>query len=421
MIPTAALPAKTVLGNYEIRSVLGQGGGGISYLAFDRSLEREVVIKEHFPVGLCRRAANSAEVLPEDEEMYTRSLHIFCKEARILAGLNHPNVVKVHDIFEGTGTAYLLMEYIEGRTLKDYLPQHAGNIEDSQHILEQLLHTLHYLHGNSIVHRDIKPSNIIIRENGQPVIIDFGSAHLGTIDHTLTPVGSPGFAAPEQFSPGGRVGAWSDLFALANCFLHLIPEKHKQRYPQSFLKTLQKAASAEIDARYPDAETWLRELAPARRKARVRVLGLLALILSLLGLFFCGLGIYLLLTQQKTGENTPLPTMPQIIEKKRVLKPLPEPPPFSPVSADYKPMGTLVGEMETPPTMPEEALFETGELAHNTEVVKQFQTLREEYRKKIKDYCKMATNNGIPMSVQQEYINQLNEVYRTNLLILAEQ
>lgn len=428
MIASAALPEKTVLGNYEIRSVLGQGGGGISYLAFDRSLEREVVIKEHFPVGLCRRATNSAEVRSEDEEVYTRSLHIFCKEARILAGLNHTNVVKVHDIFEGTGTAYLVMEYIEGNTLKEYLPQHAENIEDTQHILEQLLHTLHYLHGNSIVHRDIKPSNIIIRDNGQPVIIDFGSAHLGTIDHTLTPVGSPGFAAPEQFSPGGRVGAWSDLFALANCFLHLIPEKAKKHYPQSFLKTLQKAAAPEIDARYSGADAWLRELAPVRRKGNTRMISLGTIILFVTVSALCGLSIYLHLHRQTdTNEakaEIPVsapPTIPQIIEKKRILKPLPEPPPFSPVSADYKPMGTLVGEMETPPNLTEEAQFETGELAHNTEVVKQFQALREEYRKKIKDYCKMATHNGIPISVQQEYIHQLNEAYRTNLLILAEQ
>ena len=89
--------------------------------------------------------------------------------------------------------------------------------------LAQLLRTLHYLHGNSVLHRDIKPSNIIIREDEQPILIDFGSAHLGTANHTLTPVGSPGYAAPEQFSPGGRVGAWSDLYALAQCILHNIP------------------------------------------------------------------------------------------------------------------------------------------------------------------------------------------------------
>ena len=93
------------MGNYEIRAVLGHGGGGISYLAYDTQLEREVVLKEHFPRTLCMRRKGDAEVLPVDESDYARSLAAFCREARILAGLNHPGVVKVHDIFQAAGTA----------------------------------------------------------------------------------------------------------------------------------------------------------------------------------------------------------------------------------------------------------------------------------------------------------------------------
>lgn len=273
MINSPALPEKAVLGSCEIRAVLGQGGGGISYLAYDKALEREVVIKEHFPMGLCLRQEGSAAVKAADDALYRRSLATFCREARILAGLNHPNVVKVHDIFEGSGTAYLVMEYVEGSTLKEWLPNHAGDVTAVRRVLEQLLLTLHYLHGNSVLHRDIKPGNIIIREDGHPIIIDFGCAHLGTANHTLTPVGSPGYAAPEQFSPKGRVGAWSDLYALAQCFLHHLPAKQKKRYPRRFLKSLQKAAAPEAEHRYRTATQWLETLhSNSRNKAFILIL-----------------------------------------------------------------------------------------------------------------------------------------------------
>ncbi|MBQ4614318.1 MAG: protein kinase [Akkermansia sp.] len=302
----SALPERTVMGSCEIRSVLGQGGGGISYLAYDRALEREVVIKEHFPMGLCRRREGRAEIEPQDDEIYTRSLSVFCREARILAGLNHPNVVKVHDIYEASGTAYIVMEYVEGSTLREWMQKKASDVAAVSACLAQLLRTLHYLHGNSVLHRDIKPSNIIIREDEQPILIDFGSAHLGTANHTLTPVGSPGYAAPEQFSPGGRVGAWSDLYALAQCILHNIPQVHKKLYPQSFLKALQKAAAAEIGQRFTTAEQWLACLTPPQRK-RMGVPGIVGIVLA--SAFLGGLMLHTMhqLREEPAPISTPHP------------------------------------------------------------------------------------------------------------------
>lgn len=258
MVP--GLPKHTILGSCELRCVLGRGGTAISYLAYDSVLERPVVIKEHFPMGLCLRPRGCAEVQATDEDLYERSLATFCHEARLLAGINHPNVVKVHDIFEASGTAYIVMDYAEGLMLSEWLPEHAGDFEAVRELLCKLLQTLAYLHSNSILHRDVKPSNIIVREGNEPVLLDFGSAHVGVVNYTLTAVGSPGYAAPEQFSPHGRTGPWSDLYGLAQSFLHLLPENERKRYPRSFMRPLMQAAMPEPRDRPQSAAQWLKAM-----------------------------------------------------------------------------------------------------------------------------------------------------------------
>lgn len=250
------LPPHTLLGSCELCCVLGRGGGGISYLAYDTVLQRSVVVKEHFPAGLCTRRKGCAEVEPL-EESYGQSLAIFCREARLLADLNHPNVVKVYDIFEASGTAYIIMDYVEGRTLANWLPVHAADFPSVRALLCRLLHTLDYLHHNNVLHRDVKPSNIIVRPDGEPMLLDFGAAHSGAVCRTLTAVGSPGYAAPEQFSPHGRCGPWSDLYGLAQSFLQLLPEDLRRRYPRSFMTPLLQAAQPEPEARPQSAAAWL--------------------------------------------------------------------------------------------------------------------------------------------------------------------
>lgn len=250
------LPARTLLGHCEIRKVLGKGGGGISYLAYDSHLEREVVIKEHFPPSLCYRRPGTAEVEVINPEAYNRSLATFCREARILAGLNHPGIVKVYDIFRAAGTAYMVMEYVDGVRLSEWLPEHADERKLVADVLQQLLQALDYLHSNEVLHRDIKPSNIIIRRENQPVLIDFGAAMLGTPPTTITLVGTPGYAAPEQFQPHGKVGAWSDLYALAHSFAKHISAQKLRSYPRSFVSSLQKAAAQDWEQRPAGAAEW---------------------------------------------------------------------------------------------------------------------------------------------------------------------
>ena len=388
MMNSPALPEKAVLGSCEIRAVLGQGGGGISYLAYDRALEREVVIKEHFPMGLCLRAEGSAEVEAPDEALYSRSLATFCREARILAGLNHPNVVKVHDIFEGSGTAYLVMEYVEGSTLKEWLPSHAEDVPAVQRVLEQLLHTLHYLHGNSVLHRDIKPGNIIIREDGAPIIIDFGSAHLGTANHTLTPVGSPGYAAPEQFSPKGRVGAWSDLYALAQCFIHLLPTEQKKRYPRRFLKSLQKAAAPEAAHRYRTATEWLEHL----RKSSRLTAALLFLAVLVVGGIIGGLGLHVL----HEHKQVPAPQPPAASTNNA-------PTPVSPPETIGLQDGTIIYDS-------------SGQLASNDPRIKeQAERLYAQYTQAMLIYLGQAEEQGIPKQEQQQAIEKLRAEWDNKL------
>ena len=270
-----ALPPGTLLGHCELRAVLGRGGGGISYLAYDAHLEREVVIKEHFPPTLCFRRPGDAAVHPVSDAGYERSLEAFCREARILAGVNHPGVVKVYDIFQACGTAYMVMEYVEGERFGDWLPAHAAEVQGVCAVLLQLLEALGYLHAHEVLHRDIKPSNIIIRADAQPVLIDFGAAMLGTPPTTITLVGTPGYAAPEQFQQHGRVGPWSDLYALAHSFGKLLPVKVLRRYPRGFVRALKRAGEDDIDRRYACATDWVGALRNPQSNA-CRLLLLLA-------------------------------------------------------------------------------------------------------------------------------------------------
>lgn len=141
------LPNGTLLGSYEIKGVLGQGGFGISYWAIDRQLGREIVLKEHYPVGLCKRDIDGAEVIPADssqENDYNRSLASFCREARIVAALDHPGIVRIHDIFQALGTAYIVMAFAEGCTLDQWLAQHSQDPNQVQKLLLSLLDILSY-------------------------------------------------------------------------------------------------------------------------------------------------------------------------------------------------------------------------------------------------------------------------------------
>lgn len=186
-----ALPPGYRLHWYQVKSVLGQGGFGITYLAEDLNLGQDVAIKEFLPSELAARTEDSS-VQPlsgDHNDTYTWGLSRFITEARTLGRFKHPNIVKVHSVFEGNNTAYMVMEQVHGDSMGDALK--SGRLRGEaalKSMLLQLMGGVEQVHAAGFIHRDIKPSNIFVRPDGTPVLIDFGSARqaLGHQTQALT-------------------------------------------------------------------------------------------------------------------------------------------------------------------------------------------------------------------------------------------
>ena len=216
----SGLGAGVRIGEYEIVRELGFGGFGITYLARDRVLERLVAVKEYFPAdwGTRRTDGTIGPRTTGAARDYAWGLERFVDEARALARLDHPAVVKVHRVVEAGGTAYMVMEYVEGRSLAEEL-QVSGPLPDARvrGLLSGLAEGLGAVHAAGLVHRDIKPANVMLRSrDGSPVLIDFGAAreHMGRQSRSITAVLTPGYAPIEQYSAKGRQGPWTDVYAL---------------------------------------------------------------------------------------------------------------------------------------------------------------------------------------------------------------
>jgi serine/threonine protein kinase len=209
---------------YTIERVLGQGGFGITYLARDTNLDQLVAIKEYLPVEVATRRPDSTVRSRSDtqRERYRWGLDRFIQEARTLARFDHPNIVRVHSVFEFNGTAYMVMRFEEGDNLAALLERRGTLPErDLLRILLPVLDGLELVHNAGFIHRDIKPDNIHIRADGSPVLLDFGSARhsLGKA-HTLTILVAPGYAPFEQYHSSSETqGPWTDIYGLgATCY-----------------------------------------------------------------------------------------------------------------------------------------------------------------------------------------------------------
>ena len=214
-------PGSILNGKYLVGRSLGEGGFGITYIGFDLNLELRVAIKEYYPNGLVtRQVSGTMSVIPftTQGEQYGRGLERFVQEARSLAKFYDLNgIVSVKDFFRENSTAYIVMEYIEGETLKQYVARKGGKlaVEEALLILRPVMESLALVHGAGVIHRDISPDNIMLTRRGAK-LIDFGAArtYVDEENRSRTVTLKSGYAPYEQYQTRGEQGPWTDVYAL---------------------------------------------------------------------------------------------------------------------------------------------------------------------------------------------------------------
>jgi len=215
-----ALPVGSQIEHFCIEGVLGKGGFGITYLAADARLGKRVAIKELLPDTIATRAERNS-VVPHSSGMqqdWEWARERFLEEARALAAFSHPAIVGVHRLIEANGTVYMVMDYVEGESYEARL-QRIGTEPDQASLMavvSPILSGLDEVHAHGLLHRDIKPENILIDKRGQPVLIDFGSARESVgKTMTMTSIVTHGYSPIEQYQTKGRMGPWTDIYAIA--------------------------------------------------------------------------------------------------------------------------------------------------------------------------------------------------------------
>lgn len=221
---------------YTVGDVIGSGGFGTTYIGLDNTLDSKVAIKEYLPYGCAKRDGNGVTITPYDDrkEEYEKRLSDFLTEAKRLAALEkYPGVVGIKDFFIENGTGYMVMPYLDGKTLKEHIMEQGGGLpwEGLSEILIPILEALNLVHGKGIIHRDISPDNIYLPKEGRALLIDFGAAAESTGDFTLAhdQIYKDGYAPPEQYQTKSRQGPWTDIYALAGTIYYGLTGKKPPR------------------------------------------------------------------------------------------------------------------------------------------------------------------------------------------------
>ena len=278
------LPIGYRLQEYRIDRILGQGGFGITYLATDVNLDKQIVIKEFFPKEFSSRESNVYTIVShkgEENEVYRYLMKKFLSEAKILASFSHPNIITVTRFFEENSTAYFVMDYVKGEPLKNYVKRNGSLSQDTiEQVIIPILEGLKAVHEKKFLHRDIAPDNIYLTIDGRPILIDFGSAKdtIGEESKSLATIVKAGYSAPEQYISSSIHTKSTDIYAIGGVIASMIsgetpPEatkrqldlyndrpdpleillnQHKSRYSKSFLEAVFKSMNIKESERFQE-------------------------------------------------------------------------------------------------------------------------------------------------------------------------
>ncbi len=279
--PNQPLPAGHRLPGYRLLSTLARGGFSFVYLAEDDD-KAQVAIKEYLPAALGVRTGNALKpsVSDADAATFRYGLKCFFAEGRVLASVSHPNVVRVLNFFRANDTAYMVMRYESGVTLKQRLLQGNTPLPESwlRRTFAQLLNGLREVHARKLLHLDIKLANIYLREDGTPVLIDFGASRqmLCEENPSLRPMFSPGLAAPEVLADRAKLGPWSDIYSIGAtlyaCMFLELPPPAAERLAGDRYVPAGKAGAGKYSAKLLEIVDWCLRLDHMQRPQSVLAL-----------------------------------------------------------------------------------------------------------------------------------------------------
>ena len=282
-VKPAPLPPGTLIGGYQVVRKVAAGGFGVVYLAVDTE-GQQVAVKEYLPASLAIRAPGelSPQIQPDKLSLYRLGLKSFFEEGRSLAQISHPSVVSVMNFFRENETVYMVMNFLEGASLQDFIitardQKQAKVFREStiRSLFDEILRGLRIVHQHKMLHLDIKPANIFVTDENKSVLIDFGAARevLSKEGNFIRPMYTPGFAAPEMYRRDASMGPWTDIYAIGACMYACMLGYPPNEAPQRLEKDRIAIALARLRGVYSDnlieVVEWCMSLDPLSRPQSV--------------------------------------------------------------------------------------------------------------------------------------------------------